>query len=211
MCARVPVFVMIAMPLLPPVACYLTVCQAFRDGELRAELRRHCCVFQYTLVWANDWLQPATMAVTPPPLPSPNLATTVPTINSPPCPSSLKHWALTHNHWAATKYAITLEVLLAFLPCQPSLPIKQSSSFVSAPSSFSSPQSFPSPRRGVVLGLWIKCENGKFVCVYTLGHSERQHTNPEKRSGHECFPPLIKCCSVWCTNISCSLSLQLCV
>lgn len=178
-CARVPI-VMIAMPLLPPVACYLTVCQAFRDGGLRGEPCRHCCVFQYMLVWENDWLQPATMAVTPPPLPSPHFATTVPTINSPPCPSPLKHWALTHNHWAATKHAITLEVLFAFLPYQPSLPIKQSSSFVSSPSSSSS-QSLPSLRRGVVLGLWIKCRNEKIVCVYALVHSERQHTNPEKK------------------------------
>lgn len=55
--------------------------------------------------------------------PSTPIATTVPTINSPPCPSPLKHRPLTYNHWAATKHAITLEVLFAFLPCQPSRPI----------------------------------------------------------------------------------------
>lgn len=79
-CACVPVFVMIVMPLhLCPVACYLRVCPAFKDGGLRGEPCLH-----YTLVWANDWLQPATMAVTPPPLPSPPQSRPLILLHAPP-------------------------------------------------------------------------------------------------------------------------------
>lgn len=163
-CAHVLVFVRIAMPVLPPVACYLSERvkpwgrQGCGDGPV-ATAARSRGGSKWVIAARHSGRDSTSSSVSSPrhhrpwplifcmSLPSEALSPQT-TTELPPYP--WKSFSLFYS---------------ASLLC-PSLAIKQSSSFISAPSSSSSSPSLNSLSQSVGLGVWSECENRKYcLCV----------------------------------------------